>query len=90
MVKKVAGYQFTQRFRKDYKALPKEIRTAFDKKLSFFLQDLYHPSLRAKRIQGTTHRSEGSITMKYRLTFDLIEDVAIFLTIGTHDILNRN
>jgi len=48
-----------------------------------------HPSLRVKRIQGTKHRWEGSITKNYRFTFQFIEDSVLFRTIGTHDILSR-
>jgi hypothetical protein len=48
-----------------------------------------HPSLRVKRIQGRTNRWEGSVTMNYRFTFDLVEKTSVFMTIGTHDILNR-
>jgi len=50
---------------------------------------MLHPSLRVKRIQGTKNRWEGSVTMKYRFTFELIEDTIIFRAIGTHDILNK-
>jgi mRNA interferase RelE/StbE len=89
MVKKVADFQLTQRFNKDYKALPKEIQESFEKKLILFLEDMRHPSLRVKRIQGTANRWEGSVTMNYRFTFELVENTAIFMTIGTHDILNR-
>ena len=87
MVKRITGYQFTNKFKKEYQALPKEIQNNFDKKLSLFLENMFHPSIRAKRIQGTKKRWEGSITMKYRFTFELHGNNAIFRTIGTHDIL---
>ncbi len=89
MVKRVSSYQFSNRFKKDYKAQPQEIQNAFDKKLAIFLNNIYHPSLRVKRIQGTKDRWEGSITMKYRFTFEFSEDTLIFRTIGTHDILKK-
>ncbi len=60
-----------------------------DEKLSLFLKNPSHPSLRVKQIQGTKNRWEGSITMKYRFTFQFLESGLIFRTIGTHDILNR-
>jgi len=83
------SYQFTKKFKKEYQTLPKEIQDNFDKKLSLLLGDIFHPSLKAKRIQGTKNRWEGSITMNYRFTFELHEGRAIFRTTGTHDILNR-
>ena len=84
-----SSYQFSNRFKKDYKVLPQEIQNAFDKKLAIFLNNIYHPSLRVKKIQGTKNRWEGSITMKYRFTFEFFEDTLIFRTIGTHDILKK-
>ena len=89
MVKQVTSYQFSNRFKKQYRSLPQEIQAAFDGKLELFLKNMQHPSLRIKRIQGTQDRWEGSITMKYRFTFEMSENHVIFRAIGTHDILNR-
>lgn len=90
MVKKVKAFQFSRRFKKEYDKLPKEIQKAFDEKLSLFLENPSHPSLRVKQIQGTKNRWEGSITMKYRFTFQFLETGLIFRAIGTHAILNRD
>jgi mRNA-degrading endonuclease RelE of RelBE toxin-antitoxin system len=87
MAEKIARYRFTKKFKKEYKALPEEIQKNFDKKLANFLTDPTYPSLRLKRIQGTKNIWEGSITMKYRSTFEIINDEVIFRMIGTHDIL---
>jgi mRNA-degrading endonuclease RelE of RelBE toxin-antitoxin system len=89
MVEKIESYQFSQRFKKQYQALPKEIQNAFDKKLKLFLNNRSHPSLRVKRIQGTKNRWEGSVSMNYRFTFEFSENTVFFRTIGTHDILIR-
>ena len=89
MAKKITTYQFSKRFKKEYNNLPKEIQKAFDQKLQLFLKDISHPSLRVKRIQGTKNRWEGSVTMKYRFTFEFSENTLIFRAIGTHDILNQ-
>ena len=89
MVEKITNYQFNQKFKKQYSALPEEIQNAFDKKLTLFLKNRSHPSLRVKRIQGTKSRWEGSVTMNYRFTFEFIEGTVCFRTIGTHDILKR-
>lgn len=87
MVTRITIYQFTKKFKKEYQELPKKIQNNFDKKLSLLLENMFHPSIRIKRIQGTKNRWEGSITMKYRFTFELHGNKAIFRTIGTHDIL---
>jgi mRNA-degrading endonuclease RelE of RelBE toxin-antitoxin system len=89
MVKKITNYQFSKKFKKGYRALPVEIQKTFDKKLPIFLNDMLHPSLRVKRIQGTKNIWEGSVTMKYRFTFELADDKVIFRSVGTHDILER-
>jgi mRNA interferase RelE/StbE len=89
VVKRIGSYQFTKKFKKGYRMLPKEVQSNFDKKLSLFLENMFHPSIRAKRIQGTKNRWEGSITMNYRFTFELVENTVIFRTIGTHDILRK-
>ena len=89
MVKKITGYQFSKKFKKGYQTLPAEIQKNFDQKPPVFLNDMLHPSLRVKRIQGTKNIWEGSITMKYRFTFELSDDKVIFRLIGTHDIIDR-
>jgi len=87
MVEKITHYEFSSRFRKDYKILPAEIRDTFDAKLSLFLENPRHPSLRVKRLVGTFDRWEGSVTKNYRFTFQIAEGKALFRRIGTHDIL---
>ena len=87
MVEEITTFQFSRRFKKEFNKLPKEIQKAFDEKLSLFLKQTSHPSLRVKRIQGTKDRWEGSVTMKYRFTFEFSEGILIFRVIGTHDII---
>ena len=89
MVERIESFQFSKRFKKEFKKLPQNIQKSFNEKLSLLLQNMLHPSLRVKRIQGTKDRWEGSVTMKYRFTFELVEDTIIFRAIGTHDILNK-
>lgn len=89
MVKKVTVYQFSNRFKKEYAALPKELQEAFDKKFPLFLKNMDHPSLRVKKITGTKNRWEGSVTKNYRFTFQISENTVIFRRIGTHDILTQ-
>jgi len=87
MVEGIKHYQFSKAFKKGYNSLPGEIQKAFDHKFELLLQDLSHPSLRVKRIQGTRDRWEGSVTMKYHFTFQWDGTTLIFRKIGTHDIL---
>jgi len=89
MAQRVKFYQFSKQFKKEYNNLPNEIQKSFDQKLHIFLQDMSHPSPRVKRIQGTRDRWEGSVTIKYRFTFQVSESEVIFRSIGTHDILSK-
>ena len=90
MVGRIRGYRFSNKFKKQYKTLPHEIRQTFKEKLQLFLTDMRHPSLRVKKIQGVENRWEGSITMRYRFTFHFEAEIVVFRAIGTHDILLRN
>ena len=89
MVERIESFQFSKTFKKEFKKLPQNIQKSFNEKPSLLLRNMLHPSLRVKRIQGTKDRWEGSVTMKYRFTFELIEDTINFRAIGTHDILNK-
>jgi mRNA interferase RelE/StbE len=89
MAQVVKAYRFTRRFKKAYQKLPADIQQAFDQKLILLMKDISHPSLRIKQIQGAGNRWEGSVTMKYRFTFQWDRDVLIFRAIGTHAILSR-
>ena len=87
MAEKITSYEFSSRFRKDYRVLSEDIQESFEIKLSLFLSNPHHPSLRVKRIVGTADRWEGSVTMHYRFTFQYAEGKVLFRRIGTHDIL---
>lgn len=90
MAQKIKDYQFSNRFKKEYKSLTKDIRKAFDKKLSLFLNNIQHPSLSVKRIQGTKDIWEGTINKSFRFTFCLSGNFVVFRRIGTHDILDKS
>jgi mRNA-degrading endonuclease RelE of RelBE toxin-antitoxin system len=80
---------FTKPFIKAYRKLPQEIQQAFKNKLSFFIDDPSHPSLRIKKIQGVKNLWEGRITINYRFTFSKHKDFLLFRAIGKHDILDK-
>jgi len=81
--------EFTPSFERLFKRLPKRIRNETYAKLALFLRDPAHPSLRVKRIRGTARIWEMSITMNYRLTFEVDEQRVLLRRIGTHDVLRR-
>ncbi len=79
----------TRSFERLFKRLPKEIRDEAFEKLALFLENPAHPSLRVKRIKGTNRIWEMSVTMNYRITFELDGERVILRRIGTHDIRKR-
>lgn len=58
---------FTKRFVKNVKRLSAAERTQLKKKLELLMQDPLYPSLRTKRIQGTTDLFEFSVNMDVEL-----------------------
>jgi len=77
----------TDSFNKDFKNLPYHIHKIFEKKIKLFLENISHPSLRVKKLQGYENRWEASITMFYRFTFEIHKDYYLLRRIGPHDIL---
>jgi mRNA interferase RelE/StbE len=82
-------FVFTARFERLFRRLPKAIRKETYEKLGMLLSDPSHPSLRVKRIKGTDGIWEFSVTMNYRVTFEIDDDRLILRRIGTHDILRH-
>jgi len=76
-------------FEKTFSRLPKEIRGSVYDKLELFLEDPSHPSLRIKKIKGSDYIWEMSVTMSYRITFQIREAEIVLRKIGPHDILRK-
>lgn len=81
---------FTKRFVKNVKRLSAAERTQLKKKLELLMQDPLYPSLRTKRIQGTTDLFEFSVNMDVRVIWQYDGDtIILLLDIGHLDILNQ-
>jgi len=78
---------FTRTFERLFRRLSKQVRDQTYEKLALFQADPAHPSLRVKRIKGTDRIWEMSVTMNYRITFEVEGERAILRRIGPHDIL---
>ncbi|MBU0699883.1 hypothetical protein KKE26_01075 [bacterium] len=81
--------RYTRLFLKQYGKLPDRIQEEFDEKLGLLLGDLHYPSLRTKKIKSHANIWEASVTMDYRFTFKIEEEVLILRKIGTHNILQN-
>jgi mRNA-degrading endonuclease YafQ of YafQ-DinJ toxin-antitoxin module len=81
---------YTERFQKHYRKLTSEEKNLFRNKLSLFVENPYHPSLRVKRIQGSTDLFEFSVNMDIRVIwFYEGESLVALVDIGHHDILRN-
>ena len=80
----------TDRFKKNYQMLSKNEQKQTMKKLTLLAENPMHPSLRTKRIQGTTDLFECSVNMDIRIIWYYEGDkLIILLDIGHHDILKK-
>jgi hypothetical protein len=70
--------------------LPTLIQEKFEKKIRIFIQNIHHPSLRTKKMEGYKNKWEGSIDMFYRFTFEIHKDYYLFRRIGPHDKVLKN
>lgn len=80
---------YSAAFKRDFQGLPKRIQSIAEKKLKLFIENLQHPSLRIKKMEGLQNIWEGSVTKNYRFTFTLKDQVCVLRRIGTHDILKK-
>ena len=81
---------YTKRFQKHFKMLAAQEKQQIKRKLELLAENPLHPSLRAKRIQGTTDLFEASINMDIRIIWYYGgEQIIILLDVGHHDILKQ-
>jgi len=83
-------FQRTERFKRMYKKLDLEQKNSIKKTLNLMSDNINHPSLRVKRVQGTKGTWEASATMGLRITFDREGDTIILRNCGEHDITIKN
>jgi mRNA-degrading endonuclease RelE of RelBE toxin-antitoxin system len=81
---------FSNRFKKSFSKLHDQEKKLFYKKLSLFIENHRHPSLRTKKISGSEILFESSINMSIRVIWTYqIDNLILMLDIGHHDILNK-
>lgn len=75
----------TKRFKDAYHALPDKIQKRVDKQLKILAENMRHPSLRVKKIQGVKGIWEARMTKNCRLTFEIKKEEYILRNIGAHN-----
>jgi len=79
---------YTEPFQRDYNDFPELVQKALEKALRFLMQNMRHPSLRVKKLPGTSIWY-GRITKSHRFTFQPNENTIILRRVGTHAILTK-
>ena len=79
----------TDHFKKDYQKLPSDIQQRVDQKLRFLLRDPHHPSLRVHKLRDVKGLWEFSVTMNYRVIFEIEGEYYVLLGVGPHRIVDR-
>lgn len=80
---------WTPPFERDFKGLPQALQKQVEKALRLLASNPRHPSLRAKKMEGTKKVWEARVSLSYRITYQLAEDVLLLRRVGTHDILRN-
>ena len=79
----------TDRFKKDYQKLPSDIQRRVEQKLRFLIRDPRHPSLRIHKLRGVEGLWEFSVTMNYRVLFEIEGEYYVLLGVGPHRVVDR-
>lgn len=83
-------FTFTNRFKKHYNTLSSGEKKQLKNKLALLAENPMHPSLRTKRIQGTSDLFECSVNMDVRIIWFYEGNTMIILVdVGHHDILKQ-
>jgi len=75
---------FSPRFLKQYRDAPLQVQKAFDKQAKVLVQDLRHPSLRAKKYDEARDIWQARVTRDWRFYFTIKGDTYHLHTIIAH------
>jgi mRNA interferase RelE/StbE len=76
--------RFTDRADKDYAALTGNVRKAFGKQLELLLANPRHPSLRAKKLEGSDDLWQARVNRSWRFYFKIEVDEYAIIGIVPH------
>jgi len=82
--------QYTRRFERAYISLEASNAGLVAKAIHLLAEDVRHPGLRVKKVQGTASIWEARASRSLRLTFEIHDDLLILRNVGFHDkVLNK-
>jgi plasmid maintenance system killer protein len=74
----------TTHFERNYAKAPQQVQGAFDKQSLLLLQDLYHPSLRAKKYDESLGLWQARVNKDWRFYFLIRHDGYLIVNIIPH------
>jgi mRNA interferase RelE/StbE len=74
----------TNHFVRNYSKAPREVQRAFDKQSLLLLQNLHHPSLRAKKYDEASGLWQARVNRDWRFYFVIRDDAYIMTSIIPH------
>jgi mRNA interferase RelE/StbE len=75
---------YTERFLKSLADTPEQVRKAFYKQAEFLVQNLRHPSLRAKKYDEANDVWQARVNRDWRFYFTIQEDTYYLIDIIPH------
>ena len=81
--------EWTPHFERDFRALSRAQQKRVERSLRLLVANPRHPSLQAKKMEGTQKVWEARVSLSYRITYQLADDALILRRVGTHDILRK-
>ena len=78
-----------ERFKKDFKRLPRDIQAKLSATLELFMSNPRHPSLHTKKMEGVRDIWELRVAYNYRVTFQFVQEGVLLRRVGTHDVLRQ-
>ena len=80
---------WTPPFERDFRDLPKNVQERAEKSLRLLIENAHHPSLRTRKMQGTSDIWEARVSGAYRMTFQKMGESLVLRRIGSHDVLKK-
>jgi plasmid maintenance system killer protein len=72
------------RFERNYAKAPQEVQRAFDKQSLLLLQNLHHPSLRAKKYDESRNLWQARVNRYWRFYFLIRDDIYYIVDVIPH------
>jgi len=77
-------FRLTTKAERDFAALSSSLQARVDKQFALLLQNLRHPSLRAKKYDEKNNVWQGRVNQDYRFYFRIEGDTYVILSIIPH------